>query len=189
MEECRLEFEKPLAESVQSYGHLCPGQVLGVKMSLRGLRDRHSGPKVQTAERFPCHRGNGPLRAQRGAVRDRLQPRPKNAKAHGLRQNGNDLCGPENGAVRSRERAKGYSLDIDDVYAAQCEAYKVMSDVELFEVTNVEVLLRAEDMQDRPLRRIRCDICGELVQDMRGIYRGRQVLCKPCANGGYYFTK
>jgi formylmethanofuran dehydrogenase subunit E len=151
---------------------------------------------VQTAERFPCRRGNGPLRARRGAVRDRLQPSPKNAKAHGLRQNGNDLCEPENGAVRQDScagelpgTAKDYALEIEDVYAAQCEAYKVMSDVELFEDTNVEVLLRPEGMPGRPLRRIRCDICGELVKDMRDIYRGGQVQCKPCANGGYYFTK
>jgi formylmethanofuran dehydrogenase subunit E len=87
----------------------------------------------------------------------------------------------------SRERAKKYAPDTADVYAAQCEAYKLMADEELFEVMNVEVRLKPEDMPGRPLRRIRCDSCGEHVQDMREVYRGGQVLCKPCANGGYYF--
>src|SRR3990167_6486162 len=32
-------FEILLQESVQTHGHLCPGQVLGVRMSLLGLRE------------------------------------------------------------------------------------------------------------------------------------------------------
>ena len=31
-------FESLLQESVKTHGHLCPGQVLGVKMSILGLR-------------------------------------------------------------------------------------------------------------------------------------------------------
>src|SRR5664279_4665653 len=34
-----INFERLLQESVQIHGHLCPGQVLGVKMSILGLRE------------------------------------------------------------------------------------------------------------------------------------------------------
>ena len=30
--------------------------------------------------------------------------------------------------------------------------------------------------------------CGEYVQDMREVHREKKVLCKPCANGGYYIS-
>lgn len=32
------EFEKLLEESVKTHGHMCPGQVLGVRMSMLGLK-------------------------------------------------------------------------------------------------------------------------------------------------------
>ena len=89
----------------------------------------------------------------------------------------------------SRNKAKEYFPAIADKYAAQLEAYKVMSDEELFDVMQVKVTPRTEDMPGRPLRRTRCDGCGEYVQDMREIYREGKVLCKPCAGEGYYTTE
>ena len=38
-EQLILDFNKLLAESVKIHGHLCAGQVLGVRMSLLGLRE------------------------------------------------------------------------------------------------------------------------------------------------------
>ena len=34
-----IDFEQLLAESVRMHGHLCAGQVLGVRMSLLGLQE------------------------------------------------------------------------------------------------------------------------------------------------------
>jgi formylmethanofuran dehydrogenase subunit E len=34
-----FDFEKLLDNSVKTHGHLCPGQVLGVRMSILGLRE------------------------------------------------------------------------------------------------------------------------------------------------------
>ncbi len=86
----------------------------------------------------------------------------------------------------AREKAKKYFPDIEDKYKAQLEAYKVMSDKELFDVMNVRIRIKPEDMPGRPLKRIPCDICGEYVQDMREVHKSGKVLCRPCAEGGYY---
>ncbi len=61
-----------------------------------------------------------------------------------------------------------------------------MSDEELFDVMEVAVKVRPEDMPGRPMRRVKCDSCGEHVQDMREVCRDSKVLCAPCAQGGYY---
>ena len=61
-----------------------------------------------------------------------------------------------------------------------------MTDEELFDVMEVKIAIRPEDMPGRPLRRVACDACGEYVQDMREVRDGEKVLCKPCAEGGYY---
>jgi formylmethanofuran dehydrogenase subunit E len=89
----------------------------------------------------------------------------------------------------SRDKAKGYFPKIENKYTAQLEAYRVMSDEELFDVMEVAVKLRTEDMPGRPMRRVQCDSCGEHVQDMREVYRDGKVLCVSCAQGGYYEVK
>jgi formylmethanofuran dehydrogenase subunit E len=86
----------------------------------------------------------------------------------------------------SRDKSKGLFPEIENKYAAQLEAYKVMPDEELFDVMDVVVKLRPEDMPGRPMRRVQCVSCGEHVQDMRDVQRDGKVLCRPCAEGGYY---
>lgn len=86
----------------------------------------------------------------------------------------------------SRQKAKELFPEIKDKYATQLEAYKIMRDEELFDVMEVHVKINPEDMPGRPLRRIKCDDCGEYVQDMREVYRDGRVLCRPCADLAYY---
>lgn len=86
----------------------------------------------------------------------------------------------------SRQKAKEYFPGIENKYEAQLEAYKIMQDEGLFDLREVQVKLGPEDMPGRPLRRVKCASCGEYVQDMREVYRDGKVLCKPCADSGYY---
>ncbi len=190
-------FSSLLEQSVAVHGHLCPGQVLGVRMSMRGLRevgiwdpkgvdrkklivfvemDRCATDAVQSVT--GCSLGK---RSMRFFDYGKMAVTFLNTETHT--------------AVRvlaredSRERARRLFPDITDKYQAQSEAYRIMPDDELFDVTPVEVVLRPEDAPGRPLARVRCDSCGEYVQDMREVRRNGSVLCKPCANGGYYRVK
>jgi len=86
----------------------------------------------------------------------------------------------------SRQKAKEYFQEIGNKYAAQLEAYKIMPDEELFDVMKVNMKINPEDMPGRPLKRVKCDSCGEYVQDSREVYRDGKVLCKSCAGCGYY---
>ena len=48
-----VPFEEILAESVKTHGHLCPGQVLGVRLALLGLRlIGITDPKGKDRKRF-----------------------------------------------------------------------------------------------------------------------------------------
>nr|MBC8414300.1 TraR/DksA C4-type zinc finger protein [bacterium] len=86
----------------------------------------------------------------------------------------------------SKDKAKNYFPDIEDKYKCQTEAYKVMPIEELFEWKEVEVKIPEQDMPGRPKRRIQCESCGEHVQDSRDIEVNGKLLCKACAQGGYY---
>jgi formylmethanofuran dehydrogenase subunit E len=86
----------------------------------------------------------------------------------------------------AREKAKEYFPDIENKYQCQLEAYKIMPDDELFYYQDVKVDIPPQDMPGRPMRRVRCDSCGEYVQDMRDLSIDGRTLCRACAEGAYY---
>jgi len=189
-----MDFEALLDESVKIHGHLCPGQVLGVKMSMLGLReigiedpkgkDRKNLIVFVEMDRCATDAVQSVTGCSLGHRTMKFMDYGKMAAAFVNLKTGR--------AVRvvakeeSREKAKKYFPDIDDKYKAQLEAYKVMPDKELFDVMNVRISIKPEDMPGRPLKRIPCDICGEYVQDMREVHKSGKTLCRPCAEGGYY---
>lgn len=187
-------FEELLKESVRIHGHLCPGQILGVKMSMLGLskigiedpkgNDRKSLIVFVEMDRCATDAVQSVTGCSLGHRTMKFMDYGKMAATFVNLKTGR--------AVRviakedAREKAKEMFPDIENKYVAQLEAYKIMSDDELFDVMDVKVEIRPEDMPGRPLRRVRCDRCGEYVQDMRDVYKDGKVLCKPCYNGGYY---
>jgi formylmethanofuran dehydrogenase subunit E len=187
-------FEKHLEESAAVHGHLCPGQVLGVRMSLLGLAevgiespkgrqrkelivyvemDRCATDAVQSVT--GCSLGRRTLKFMDYGKMAATYVNMKSGRA--IR-----IVARE----QARQKAKEYFPHMENEYAGQVEAYKIMEDRELFEVMEVVVSVRPEDMPGRPLRRIQCEACGEFVQDLRERERDGKTLCVSCAEGGYF---
>ncbi len=187
-------FEKLLEDSVKTHGHLCPGQVLGIRMSLLGLReigiydpkgndrkniivfvemDRCATDAVQSVT--GCSLGH---RTMKFMDYGKMAVTFLNLKT--------DYAVRVIAKEESKKKAKEHFPYIENKYAAQLEAYKIMSDEDLFDMAEVKVTLKPEDMPGRPTSRVRCDACGEHVQDAKEIYRRGQILCRPCADTGYY---
>ncbi len=188
------DFNTLLEESVKVHGHLCAGQVLGVLMSMLGLRkigisdpkgrDRKSIIVYVEMDRCATDAVQSVTRCSLGHRTMKFLDYGKMAATYVNLKTGKAarIVARED----SRQKAKEYLPEIENKYAAQLEAYKVMSDEELFDVMEVIVKVAPEDMPGRPMRRVQCDSCGEQVQDMRDIARNGKVLCRPCAEGGYY---
>lgn len=189
-----LNFENLLDESVKIHGHLCPGQVLGVRMSVLGLKkigikdpkgmdrkklvvfveiDRCATDAIQSVT--GCSIGKRTLKFLDYGKMAAAFVNLKTGKA--IR-----ILAKE----KSKVRAKNYFPEITDKYQCQTAAYKTMPDEELFEWKSVKIKIPKQDMPGRPIKRVRCNNCGEYVQDMREISLGGKVLCKACANGAYY---
>jgi len=193
-EQTLSDFESLLDESVRIHGHLCPGQVLGVKMSMLGLReigitdpkgkDRKSIIVFVEMDRCATDAVQSVTGCSLGHRTMKFMDYGKMAATFLNLKTGT--------AVRviakeeSRQKAKEYFPEIENKYAAQLEAYKIMPDEELFDVMEVAVKINPEDMPGRPLRRVKCDSCGEYVQDLREVYRDGKVLCRACTDSGYY---
>ncbi len=192
-----FDFEQLLSDSVRVHGHLCAGQVLGVRMSILGLREIGIfDPKGSDRKKILVY-----VETDRCAT-DAVQSVTGCSLGHrtlkfvDYGKMAATFVNLESGkAVRivaveeARQKAKEYFPGVEDKYAAQREAYKVMPDDELFAVMEVVVKLRPEDMPGRPLRGMPCDSCGEYVRDMREICRNGRVLCVACAQGSYYEIK
>jgi formylmethanofuran dehydrogenase subunit E len=191
------EFEALLEESVRVHGHLCAGQVLGVRMSMLGLdqvgiRDPRGADRknlIVFVEMDRC--ATDAVQSVSGVS---LGKRSMKFMDFG-KMAATFLNLATGQAVRvlaleeARDRAKAYFPDVPDKYAAQLEAYKVMPPDELFSVAEVDVELRPEDMPGRPLSRVVCAQCGEHVQDRREVVKHGRTLCRACAGGAYYTPK
>jgi len=189
-----MNFEKLLERSVRIHGHLCPGQVLGVKMAIWGMQligldvpeagrmknmivyvemDRCATDAIQSVT--GCSLGHRTMKFLDYGKMAATFVNLENGKAVRL------IAREE-----TRERARELFPDIEDRYEAQIQTYLIMPSEELFDVMPVRVNIPPEDMPGRPMRRIQCSRCGEYVQDIREIYRGEEILCKACADGTYY---
>lgn len=190
-------FETLLAESVRIHGHLCAGQVLGVRMSMLGLReigitdpkgtDRKSLMVFVEMDRCATDAVQSVTGCSLGHRTMKFMDYGKMAATYLNLRSGR--------AVRilaredARNKAKEYCPEISGKYEAQIAAYRAMSNDELFDVMDVEVALRPEDMPGRPLVRVTCNVCGEAVQDARHVGSGTGAVCIPCSRGGYYRVK
>lgn len=189
-----FSFKSLLEESVKIHGHLCPGQVLGVRMSMFGLsrigikdpkgKDRKALMVFVEMDRCATDAVQSVTGCSLGHRTMKFMDYGKMAATFVNLKTGKAIRVIAREEVR--EKAKEIFPEIEDKYAAQLEAYKIMPDDELFNIMPVRVNIKPEDMPGRPLRRVRCDICGEYVQDMREVYKDEKALCKPCADGGYY---
>ncbi len=189
-----FDFQRLLDESVNIHGHLCPGQVLGVKMSMLGLSgigindpkgaDRKSLIVFVEMDRCATDAVQSVTGCSLGKRSMKFMDYGKMAASfYNLKTDQAIRVVAKEGA---RDTAKAMFPDMEDKYAAQLEAYKVMPDSELFTTMPVRVSLPPEDMPGRPLSRVVCVKCGEHVQDMREISTPDGPVCKPCGGQGYY---
>lgn len=189
-----MNFNSLLERSVKIHGHLCPGQVLGVKMAILGMQmiglvnpeEGRAKDMIVYVEMDRC--ATDAIQSVTGCS---LGHRTMKFLDYG--KMAATFVNVETGeAIRviaredTREKAKELFPDMEDRYEAQIQTYMIMPDEELFDIMAVRVDIPPEDMPGRPLRRIQCARCGEYVQDMREVYRAQEVLCKACAEGAYY---
>ena len=188
------EFETLLHESAAIHGHLCPGQVLGVRMSMLGLksigaddpkgRDRKSIMVFVEMDRCATDAVQSVTGCSLGKRTMKFMDYGKMAATFLNLKTGKAV------RIVAREEARNSARECfpeeTDPYAAQIAAYKILPDAELFSAADVHVVVRPEDMPGRPLSRVQCSRCGEYVQDVREKKIDGDLLCRPCALGGYY---
>ncbi len=187
-------FEKLLEESTRVHGHICAGQVIGVRMSilaltLIGIDDPKGSDRKKLYVIVEIDRcATDAIQSVTGCS---LGKRSMKWLDYGVMA-ASFVNLSTNKAVRitaleeARDSSKKYCSEISNKYQRQLEAYKIMPEDELFRVQNVTVKIPDENMPGRPLKRVQCSQCLDWVQDKRDLIVKGEILCKQCAEGRYY---
>ena len=187
-------WERPiddlLAEAVSFHGHLCPGQVLGVRMAVAGCREtgfahpRAAGKHlVVFVEIDRC--ATDAIEALTGvSLGKRTLKHLDWGKAAATFVDARTGRGVR---VAARDDARALAPLLvpgePDARRAQIAAYRVMPERSLFLIESVVI---APGWLDRPRVRVRCAECREGVNYGREIVVGGRGLCRGCAGERYY---
>ncbi len=186
------DFQTLLTEAVKRHGHLCAGQVLGVRMAMRALNELGIDPDAEPkrlivyVEIDRC--ATDAIAAVTGCS---LGRRTLKYLDYG-KMAATFLDLHTHRAVRvgaldsARERAHDYAPTGMDKHEAELVAYQAMPDEKLMAIQSVEVTLSEFDLPGRPLRRVACTQCGEGINDGREVIQNGKILCRACADGAYY---
>lgn len=88
-----------------------------------------------------------------------------------------------------RTRAQDYAPDEPRHYFAQLRAYQWMPDDELFSISPVTLTPSIEQIVSRAGARVNCAVCGEeIINEREVIYQGL-TYCRSCFGQGYYHGK
>jgi formylmethanofuran dehydrogenase subunit E len=195
MEDCMDDFDTLLEGSAQAHGHLCPGQVVGVRMAMLGCRLIG----LDEPRRLP--------QIKKLIVYVEIDRCAADAIAHvtGVKLGRRSLKFVDNGIMAAtfvnlesgeayrivstesaRDRAREYAPDIADRREQQLAAYRNMPDDVLFTVTPVWVDVPVHEMPGPSRFKVRCESCGTMVRDKKEVRVNDRVLCRPCAYGTYY---
>jgi formylmethanofuran dehydrogenase subunit E len=187
-------LEELLSRAEESHGHMCAGQVLGVRMAMLGCgsigvddprgRDRKSLLVFVEIDRCAADAINTVTGCRLGKRTLKFYDYGKLAATFMNTRSGE--------AVRvvaldsARDAADRCFAGIENKYQRQLQAYKVLPDEELFKVERVVVRVPEEDQPGRPVSRVKCDECGEGINDRREVVSEGRTLCRACAGDAYY---
>lgn len=88
--------------------------------------------------------------------------------------------------AQSRVRASAYSPDAPDRWHAQLAAYQIMPAEELLQAQVVTLNLSLQAIISRHGLRVVCVRCGEDIINEREVHRDGLTLCRTCAGESYY---
>lgn len=184
-----------LDECESLHGHICPGQVLGARMAVKGcgmvgINDPRGADRKKLLVWVEIDRCiTDAISAVTGV---RLGRRSLKFLDYG--KVAATFLNLESGdAVRlsalesSRALADRLYADFESKKERQMRAYVSASDNDLFKIESVTVGVDEQDMPGHPRSRAQCEQCGEGINDGREVRStDGGVLCRGCAYGSYY---
>jgi formylmethanofuran dehydrogenase subunit E len=187
-----LSITELLRTSASRHDHLCPRQVLGVRMGLLGLSAIELEPPVTKSMAMILVETDGCF-VDGIEVATGVTVGHRSLRVVDLGKIAATFVSISTGrAVRLAPRegiralATTYAPAAAERYAAQLQGYAVMPAMELFVLQEVVLEPPLDILLSRPEARTACSRCGEEIINEREVMRNGLVLCRTCAGAGYY---
>jgi len=183
-----------LRDAEQAHGHLCAGQVLGVRMAMLGLRELNiADPQGKDRKRIVTFVEIDRCATDAIGVVTGCRLGKRALKFRDWGKMAATFVDVQSGrAVRvaatesSKALAKSLHPELESANHQQMLAYREMADSDLFTVQSVKVQLPPEEFPGYKGERVTCSTCGEGINFRREVRRDAKVLCRGCAGESYY---
>jgi formylmethanofuran dehydrogenase subunit E len=187
-------LDEYLHEAARAHGHLCAGQVLGVRLAMLGLtklgiddpwgKDRKRLVTFVEIDRCATDAVVVVTGCRLGKRALKFRDWGKVAATFVDVSTGNAV------RIAAKESSKALARqlhpEISNQNGQQMLAYREIADDDLFTTQWVKVELPPEDFPGYKGGRIVCDLCGEGINFRREVRRDDQILCRACAGERYY---
>ncbi len=187
-------FDEYLRDAETAHGHLCAGQILGVRMAMLGLKklgiddpqgkDRKRLVTFVEIDRCATDAVGVVTGCRLGKRALKFRDWGKMAATFVDVNDGRAI------RVSAKESSKALARqmhpEIENKNQQQMIAYREMSDADLFSTQWVKVDLPPEEFPGYKGERITCEMCGEGINFHREVRRERKLLCRACAGESYY---
>jgi len=187
-------LDEYLWDAERAHGHLCAGQVLGVRMAMLGLQrlgiDDPAGKDrkrlVTFVEIDRCATDAVTVVTGCRLGKRALKFRDWGKVAATFVDVGTGRAIRIAAKESSKALAKTLHPELDEKNQQQMLAYREMPDDDLFTTQWVKVELPPEEFPGYKGERVVCELCGEGINFRREVRRGGKVLCRSCAGERYY---
>jgi formylmethanofuran dehydrogenase subunit E len=185
-------FAQYLELAANAHGHLCAGQVLGVRLAMLGMRELGiTDPEAERKRLITYVEIDRCVTDAVAVVANcRLGKRALKFRDWGkVAATFVDLQTGRAIRIAAKESSKQAARDLFPEMgkeAGQQKAYAQLPDDVLFEKKWVKVDVRPEDMPGFKGPRVICAECGEGINFKREVLRNGRMLCRACAGETYY---
>jgi formylmethanofuran dehydrogenase subunit E len=187
-------LDEYLRDAERAHGHLCAGQVLGVRMAMLGMEKLNiDDPQGKDRKRLVTFVEIDRCATDAiGVVTGcRLGKRALKFRDWGkMAATFVDVSAGKAIRIAAKESSKQLARtlhpELTDKNQQQMLAYREMPEDDLFSMQWVKVAMPPEEFPGYKGERIVCAECGEGINFRREVQRGGQVLCHACAGERYY---
>lgn len=187
-------LDEYLQDAAVAHGHLCAGQVLGVRMAMFGLRGLGlNDPQGKDRKRIVTFVEIDRCATDAVMVVTGCRLGKRALKFRDWGKMAATFVDVETGkALRvaaresSKEVAKRMYPEVTDKNQQQMKAYREMDDEALFSTQWVQVDLPPEEFPGFKGERIVCSQCGEGISYRREVTQAGKILCRACAGEAYF---
>jgi formylmethanofuran dehydrogenase subunit E len=188
-------FQELLDESVKKHGHLCAGQVIGVRMAMLGCTlvgiEEPKDPRYRKKLIVYVEIDRCATDAIASVTGCQLGKRTLKFKDFGINATtfvnlDTQLAYRVISTESSRDYVSQYASRELSPKQQQITGYQNMPDSLLFDVQRVQVSLPENDMPGPPRHHAICERCGQMIRDGKEMHLPDAIICRPCSEESYF---